>query len=225
AACFVEPIAGSTGFLIPPKGYLERLREVCDAHGILLVFDEVICGFGRTGKAFGAQSFGVTPDMMTMAKALTNGAQPMGAVAVRDGIYDTVVDAAPEGAVELFHGYTYSGHPAACAAGLATLDIYEKENLFERGAALSPYFLDAMYGLEDLPLITDIRGYGLLAGFDLEPSDAPGARGADVMKRLYEAGIYIKFTGDSGLVAPPLIAGEKDVDTIAETLREVIGKG
>ncbi|MDP7651266.1 MAG: aspartate aminotransferase family protein [Rhodospirillales bacterium] len=225
AACFVEPIAGSTGFLIPPKGYLERLREICDAHGILLVFDEVICGFGRTGKAFGAQSFGVTPDVMTLAKALTNGAQPMGAVAVRDGIYDTVVDAAPEGAVELFHGYTYSGHPAACAASLATLDIYEKENLFERGAALSPYFLDAMYGLEDLPLITDVRGYGMLAGFDLAPSDAPGARGADVMKRLYEAGIYIKFTGDSGLVAPPLIAGEKDVDTISETLREVIGEG
>ena len=138
AACFVEPIAGSTGFLIPPKGYLERLREICDATGILLVFDEVICGFGRTGKAFGAQSFGVTPDMMTMAKALTNGAQPMGTVAVRDGIYDTVVEAAPEGAVELFHGYTYSGHPAACAAALASLDIYEKEKLFERGAALSP---------------------------------------------------------------------------------------
>jgi beta-alanine--pyruvate transaminase len=225
AACFVEPIAGSTGFLIPPKGYLERLREICDAHGILLVFDEVITGFGRTGKAFGSQSFGVTPDIMTMAKALTNGAQPMGAVAVRDGIYDSVVDAAPEGAVELFHGYTYSGHPAACAASLATLDIYEKENLFGRGAALSPYFLDAMYGLEDLPSITDVRGYGMLAGFDLKPGTAPGARGADVMKRLYEAGVYIKFTGDSGLVAPPLIAGKKDVDTISETLRTVIGKG
>ena len=224
AACFVEPIAGSTGFLIPPKGYLDRLRKICDAHGILLVFDEVITGFGRTGKAFGAQSLGVTPDIMTMAKALTNGAQPMGAVAVRDGIYDTVVDAAPEGAVELFHGYTYSGHPAACAAGLATLDIYEKEKLFVRGAGRSPYFLDAMYGLEDIPSITDVRGYGLLAGFDLEPGPAPGARGADVMKRLYEAGVYIKFTGDSGLVAPPLIAGEKDVDTISETLRAGIGK-
>ena len=225
AACFVEPISGSTGFLVPPKGYLERLREICDAHGILLVFDEVITGFGRTGKAFGAQSFDVVPDIMTLAKALTNGAQPMGAVVVRDGIYDTVVDAAPEGAVELFHGYTYSGHPAACAAGLATLGIYEKEKLFERGAALSPYFLDAMFALEDLPSITDIRGYGMLAGFDLAPAEAPGARGTDVMKRLYEAGVYIKFTGDSGLVAPPLIAGEKDVDVISETLREVIGGG
>src|SRR6478672_4025814 len=143
AACFVEPIAGSTGVLVPPQGYLKRLREICDAHGILLVFDEVICGFGRTGKTFAAQSFGVTPDLMTLAKGITNGAQPMGAVAVSERIHDTIMGAAAEGAIEFFHGYTYSAHPGPCAAGLATLDIYRKENLFERGAELSPYFLDA----------------------------------------------------------------------------------
>jgi beta-alanine--pyruvate transaminase len=173
AACFVEPIAGSTGILVPPKGYLERLREICDAHGILLVFDEVICGFGRTGKAFGAQSFGVTPDMMTMAKALTNGAQPMGAVAVSKNIYDTICGPAPAAAIELFHGYTYSAHPAACAAGLAVLDIYEKEGLFERAADMSEYFLEAAFALSDLPVMTDIRGYGLIAGFDVAPAATP----------------------------------------------------
>ena len=142
AACFVEPIAGSTGALVPPKGYLQRLREICDKYGVLLVFDEVICGFGRTGAPFGAQSFDVKPDIMTMAKALTNGAQPMGAVAVDEAVYDTIVNAAADGAVEFFHGYTYSGHPAACAAGIATLEIYEKENVFARAAELSPYFLE-----------------------------------------------------------------------------------
>jgi beta-alanine--pyruvate transaminase len=147
AACVVEPIAGSTGVLVPPKGYLERLRQICDKHGILLVFDEVICGFGRTGKAFAAQSFGVVPDMITMAKALTNGAQPMGAVAVSERIYSTIVDNATPGGVELFHGYTYSAHPAACAAGIAALDIYEREGLFERAAELSPYFLERVFAL------------------------------------------------------------------------------
>ena len=145
AAVFVEPVAGSTGVLVPPKGYLERLRAICDRHGILLVFDEVITGFGRLGAPFAAQAFGVTPDIMTMAKALTNGAIPMGAVAARDEIYETIAGAAPESAIEFFHGYTYSGHPAACAAGLATLDIYEGEGLFERAAELSPYFLDAIW--------------------------------------------------------------------------------
>ena len=223
AACMVEPIAGSTGVLVPPKGYLERLREICDHHGILLIFDEVICGFGRTGKAFAAQSFGVTPDMMTMAKAITNAAQPMGAVAVREGIYDTVVDAAPEGAIELFHGYTYSGHPAACAAALATLDIYEKEGLFERAAELSPYFLDTVFALQDLDAITDIRGYGMLAGFDVAPGPIPGMRGQDFMKRLFAAGVYIKFTGDCGLIAPPLISEKSDIDEICAVVREVVG--
>ena len=222
AACFVEPIAGSTGILVPPKGYLERLREICDAHGILLVFDEVICGFGRTGKAFAAQSFGVTPDMMTMAKALTNGAQPMGAVAVSKDIYDTICGPAPAEAIELFHGYTYSAHPAACAAGLAVLDIYEKEGLFERAADMSEYFLEAVFALSDLPVITDIRGYGLIAGFDVAPAGTPGVRGYEVQKRLFEAGIHIKMTGDAGILAPPLIAEKAHIDEMCGILREVL---
>jgi beta-alanine--pyruvate transaminase len=223
AACFIEPIAGSTGVLVPPVGYLERLREICDAHGILLVFDEVICGFGRLGRAFAAQSFGVTPDMMTLAKALTNGAQPMGAAVVHENVYDTVVSAAPEGSVELFHGYTYSGHPAACAAGLAALDIYEKEGLFERAAEMSPYFLEQLFALKDLPAITDIRGYGMLAAFDLAPEGAPGHRGYEVQKRLFEAGLHIKFTADSGVVAPPLIASREHIDVLCGVLRAQLG--
>ena len=225
AACFIEPIAGSTGVLVPPKGYLQRLRDICDRHGILLVFDEVICGFGRTGAPFAAQSFGVTPDMITMAKALTNGAQPMGAVAASAGIYDAITAAAPDQAVELFHGYTYSAHPAACAAGLATLDIYEREGLFERAAALSSYFLDAVFSLSDLPVVADIRGYGLLAGFDLAPMEGkPGRRGYDATKRLFAAGMHIKFTGDAGIVAPPFIAEKKHVDEMVGTLRRVLGQ-
>src|SRR5215467_13287134 len=176
AACFVEPIAGSTGCLVPPKGYLKRLREICDAHGILLVFDEVICGFGRTGSAFAAQSFGVTPDLMTMAKGLTNGAQPMGAVAISERIHDTIMAAAPEGAIELFHGYTYSGHPGPCAAGIATLDIYKNEGLFERGRELSPHFLDGIFSLADGRIVTDIRGYGMFAAVDVASDGVPGRR-------------------------------------------------
>ena len=225
AACYVEPIAGSTGVLVPPKGYLERIREICDAHGIVLVFDEVICGFGRLGVPFGAQAFGVTPDIMTMAKALTNGSQPMGAVAVKDGIYDTVMDAAPDGAVEFFHGYTYSGHPAASAAGLATLDIYEKERLFDRAADMADYFRNSVLGLRELDAVTDIRGYGLIAGFDLAAKGAPGARGFAAQKRLFEAGLHIKFTGDAGIIAPPLVSEKTHIDEmcgiIKETLREI----
>jgi beta-alanine--pyruvate transaminase len=222
AACFVEPIAGSTGVLVPPKGYLERLRQICDAHGILLVFDEVICGFGRTGKAFGAQSFNVTPDIMTMAKAITNGAQPMGAVAARREIYDTIVAAAPENAVEFFHGYTWSAHPAACAAALAALDIYQRENLFERAAQMSAYFLDALYSLSDLPVITDIRGYGMLAGIDLAPAQTPGARGHEVQKRLFEAGLHVKTTGDAAIIAPAFVAEGGQIDEMVGILRKVL---
>ncbi len=222
AACFVEPIAGSTGVLVPPKGYLERLRQICDKNGILLVFDEVICGFGRTGKAFAAQSFGVVPDMITMAKALTNGAQPMGAVAVSERIYSTVVDNAPPAAVELFHGYTYSAHPAACAAGIAALDIYEKEGLFDRAAEMSPYFLDRLFSLKDMEQITDIRGYGMLGGFDLAPGERPGMRGTEAQKKLFHAGMHIKFTGDSGIIAPALVAEKKHIDEMVRILREVI---
>jgi beta-alanine--pyruvate transaminase len=224
AACFVEPIAGSTGVLVPPKGYLDRLRKICDAHGILLVFDEVICGFGRTGKAFGAQSFGVTPDMITMAKALTNGAQPMGAVAVSDKIYGTIVDSAPDHAVELFHGYTYSAHPAACAAGIAALNIYEKEGLFQRAAEMSPYFLDAIYSLKGIPAVTDIRGYGMLAGIDLAMDGRPGARGYDATKRLFAAGLHVKFTGDAGIVAPPFVAEKSHIDQMIDILRKVFSQ-
>ncbi len=223
AACFVEPIAGSTGVLVPPKGYLQRLREICDRHGILLVFDEVICGFGRTGKAFAADSFGVTPDIMTMAKALTNGAQPMGAVAVSDTVYETIVNGAPQGAVEFFHDYTYSAHPAACAAGIATLDIYQREGLFERAAEMAPYFLESVFALSDIELITDIRGYGMIAGFDLAPDGAPGKRGGEFQKRLFAAGMHVKMTGDSGIVAPPLVAEKEHIDEACRILRQVLG--
>jgi beta-alanine--pyruvate transaminase len=223
AACFVEPIAGSTGCLVPPKGYLKRLREICDAHGILLVFDEVITGFGRTGQAFAAQSFGVTPDVMTMAKGLTNAAQPMGGVAISERIHDTIMGAAQEGAIEFFHGYTYSGHPAACAAGLATLDIYKREGLFERGRALSPYFLDGLFSLRDAPHVTDIRGYGLFGAIDLAADGAPGRRGHAFQKKLFDNGLHLKATGDCALVAPPLIAEKQHVDTIVEILRKTLG--
>ncbi|HTI48262.1 MAG TPA: aminotransferase class III-fold pyridoxal phosphate-dependent enzyme, partial [Casimicrobiaceae bacterium] len=203
-------------------GYLARLREICDAHGILLVFDEVITGFGRTGQPFAAQSFGVTPDIMTMAKGITNAAQPMGALAISERVHDAIMGAAQEGAIEFFHGYTYSGHPAACAAGLATLDIYRNEGLFERGRALSPYFLDAIFGLKGLPAITDIRGYGMFATIDLAPDGAPGRRGHVFQKKLFENGLHLKATGDSALIAPPLIAEKEHVDMIADILRKTL---
>ena len=224
AACFVEPIAGSTGVLVPPKGYLERLRQICDKHGILLVFDEVICGFGRTGKAFAAQSFGVQPDLITMAKALTNGALPMGAVAASEKVYHTITSAALDGAVEFFHGYTYSAHPAACAAGIAALDIFEREGLFERAAAMSDYFLDRMFDLKGIKAVTDIRGYGMLAGIDLAPAERPGLRGYDATKRLFKRGLHIKFTGDSGICAPALVAEKRDIDEICAIFREVFSE-
>jgi beta-alanine--pyruvate transaminase len=222
AACFVEPIAGSTGCLVPPRGYLARLREICDRHGILLVFDEVITGFGRTGQAFAAQSFGVTPDMITMAKALTNGAQPMGAVAVSERIHDAIVGAAPDGAIELFHGYTYSGHPAACAAGIATLDIYRREGLFERARERSPRFLEAMFALADVPVVADIRGYGMMAAIELHPDAAPGRRGHEFQKRLFDNGLHLKTTGDAAIVAPPLVATDGQIEEIAAILRRTL---
>ena len=224
AACFVEPIAGSTGVLVPPKGYLERLRQICDKHGILLVFDEVICGFGRTGKAFAAQSFSVQPDLITMAKALTNGALPMGAVAASEKVYHTITSGALDGAVEFFHGYTYSAHPAACAAGIAALDIFEREGLFERAAEMSDYFLDRMFDLKDIKAVTDIRGYGMLAGIDLAPAERPGMRGYDATKRLFKRGLHIKFTGDSGICAPALVAEKRDIDEICAIFREVFSE-
>ncbi len=224
AAVFVEPIAGSTGVLVPPHGYLERLREICDRYGILLVFDEVITGFGRTGAAFAATSFNVTPDIMTMAKALTNGAQPMGAVAVRTSIYRTIVDAAPDGAPEFFHGYTYSAHPAACAAGLATLEIYQREQLFARARELSGYFLDKMFALQDLSAVHDVRGYGLLAGIELKAGKAPGARGGELQAKLFDRGLHVKTTGDNAIMAPAFIATHADIDLMSAMLRDAIAE-
>jgi len=218
AACFVEPIAGSTGCLVPPEGYLERLREICDEHGILLVFDEVITGFGRLGKPFAAHAFGVTPDIMTMAKAITNGAQPMGAVAVRDEIYETVVEKG-NGGIEFFHGYTYSAHPAACAAGIATLKIYENEGLFENAAALSDYFLEQVWTLKAIEVVKDIRGYGLMAAIDVElPGRGPGASGMEMQKKLFWDGLHVKFTGDAGILAPPLVAQRAHIDELIEKM-------
>lgn len=224
AACFVEPIAGSTGVLVPPAGYLRRLREICDRHGILLVFDEVITGFGRTGNSFAAQSFGVTPDIVTMAKALTNGAQPMGAVAASREIHDTIMDAGPEGAIEFMHGYTFSAHPASCAAALATLDIFAEERLFERAAQMSAYFLERVTSLQDLSSVTDIRGYGMIAGIDVAAAARPGQRGYAVQKRLFDAGLHVKATGDSLILAPPFTIDAAEIDSMCATLREVLAE-
>ena len=224
AAVFVEPIAGSTGVLVPPRGYLERLREISTRYGILLVFDEVICGFGRTGEPFAATSFGVTPDIITMAKALTNGAQPMGAVAVRDSIYRTIVDAAPDGAPEFFHGYTYSAHPAACAAALATLEIYRNEQLFAKGRELSGYFLDAMFALQDLPAVNDVRGFGMLAGIEIKPGKAAGVRGNELQAKLFDRGLHVKTTGDVAIMAPAFIASRADIDLMGSMLRDAIAE-
>ena len=224
AACIVEPVAGSVGCYPPPEGYLERLREICDANGILLVFDEVICGFGRMGDNFGSQRFGVQPDMMTMAKALTNGAIPMGAVAVSEQIYKSITDAAPDKAIEFFHGYTYSAHPAACAAGIAALEIYEKEGLFERAKGLEGQFLDRLFDLRKHSVVTDIRGIGLLAGVDLAPDGNPGVRGYQVLQDLYESGVLTKVTGDCILIAPPFVSTEEEIDRMFDVIGEVLAK-
>jgi beta-alanine--pyruvate transaminase len=220
AAVFVEPVAGSTGTLVPPKGYLERLRQICDEHGILLVMDEVITGFGRLGAPFAQQLFGVEADICTMAKALTNGCIPMGAVACKDEIYETVTNASPESAIEFFHGYTYSAHPAACAAGLAAQKIYEDEDLFQRAKDLAPYFKDAMMSLRDHALIKDIRTIGMMSGVEVHAEDGkPGMRGQEMQKALFWNGCHVKFTGDTAIVAPPFIAERTHVDEITDKLR------
>jgi beta-alanine--pyruvate transaminase len=222
AAVIVEPMAGSTGVLIPPKGYLERLRTICDRHGILLIFDEVITGFGRLGAPFAADYFGVLPDLMTVAKGLTNAAVPMGAVFVRRGIYDTVVNQAPAG-IELFHGYTYSGHPLAAAAGLATLDLYRTEGLFERAASIAPYWEDALHSLRGTPHVIDIRNLGLVGGIELEPrAGTPGARGFEVFVECFNRGALIRVTGDIIALSPPLIIDKREIDTLVDTVGSVI---
>ena len=222
AAVFVEPTAGSFGCLPPPKGYLQRLRKICDEQGILLVFDEVITGWGRMGANFGAQAFGVTPDLLTMAKAITNGAQPMGAVAARQGIYDAITDAGPTQGIEFFHGYTYSAHPASCAAGLAMMDIFANERLIERAGAMSPRFADAMHSLADCPGVIDIRSFGMMAGIEVAPVGTPGARGHELQKRLYDRGLNLKSTGETLIVAPPLVAEDKHLEEIVGKLRDAL---
>jgi beta-alanine--pyruvate transaminase len=224
AACIVEPIAGSTGVLVPPKGYLDRLRQICTKHGILLIFDEVICGFGRTGHAFGADAFGVIPDLMTMAKAMTNGVIPMGGVAVTENVYQTIVGAGPEQGIEFFHGYTYSAHPVACAAGLATLDIFERDGLFQRAATLSPYFLDQLWTFRDHPLVVDIRGYGMLGAIDIKPADKPGARGYAMLQELFKAGLLIRMTVDTLILSPAFVCEHSHIDEMMGKIRKVLDR-
>lgn len=224
AAVIVEPVAGSTGVLIPPKGYLERLREICTRHGILLIFDEVITGFGRLGAPFAVDKFGVVPDMVTLAKGITNAAVPLGAVCIRGPIYDAVINGAQAG-IEFFHGYTYSGHPLAAAAGLATLDVYRSEQLFERAASLESYWADAVHALRGLPHIIDLRNIGLVAGIELEPrAGAPGTRGFDTFLKCFEAGVMVRSTGDTIALSPPLIVEKPQIDQMFETVAAALAQ-
>jgi beta-alanine--pyruvate transaminase len=217
----VEPIAGSAGVLIPPRGYLQRLREICDRHGILLIFDEVITGFGRTGAPFAAQEFGVTPDLITLAKGLTNGCVPMGAVLVSKAVYEAFMQG-PEG-IELFHGYTYSAHPVACAAGLATLGLYQSEGLLTRAKSLAKHWEDAAHALRGLPHVIDVRNYGLILGLELEsiPGKA-GARAFDVFIKCFERGVLVRQTADIIALSPPLIIEQSQIDQIFGTLSAVL---
>ena len=224
AAVIVEPVAGAGGVILPPQGYLERLREICTENGILLIFDEVITGFGRLGATCAAERFGVIPDIMTTAKGITNATIPMGAVFVSETVYQAFM-AAEDPGVELSHGYTYSGHPAACAASLAVLDIYEKEGVFTNAATMAPYFQDAIFGMKDISGISDIRGYGMLAGIDLSPEGGAGARGMKIHKKLFSSGVYIKFTGDTALVAPPLVSTKENIDEIISGIKRVLEDG
>jgi len=223
AAVIVEPMAGSTGVLPPPKGYLERLRAICDRHGILLIFDEVITGFGRLGHAFAAERYGVTPDLVTFAKGITSGSVPMGGVIARQHVYDAFMRG-PEQSIELFHGYTYSAHPLACAAGLATLDLYRDERLFERAAKLEPLFADAAMGLKGLPGVLDIRTVGLTAGIDLvSRPDAFGARAYEAMNRAFhDEGVMVRITGETLALTPPLIVSEAQIGEIFDKVGRVI---
>jgi len=223
AAVIVEPMAGSTGVLPAPKGYLERLRAICDRHGLLLIFDEVITGFGRLGYAFAAERYGVIPDMICFAKGITSGSVPMGGVVVRKPIYDAFMRG-PEHAIELFHGYTYSAHPLACAAGLAALDLYREEGLFERARTLEPAWYDAALGLKGLPGVLDVRCVGLTAGIDLAARpNAVGRRAYDCMVHAFEdENLVIRITGDTIALTPPLIVSEPEIDEIFTKVASVI---
>jgi beta-alanine--pyruvate transaminase len=222
AAVIVEPVAGSTGVLIPPKGYLERLRSICTRHGILLIFDEVITGFGRLGAPFGTSFFGVQPDMITMAKGLTNGAVPMGAVAASDQIYNAFMQG-PEGAIELFHGYTYSAHPVACAAGIATQEIYRKEGLLTRANDMAGYWADGVHSLQGLPHVIDLRNLGLIGAVELDPIPGkPGLRGYNTFVRAFEQGLLLRVTGDIIAMSPPLIIEKQHIDQVFGILGGVL---
>ena len=223
AAVIVEPVAGSTGVLIPPKGYLQRLREICSKHGILLIFDEVITGFGRLGRATAAEFFDVKPDLLTMAKAINNAAAPMGAVAADRRIYDTIVDSGAPGAIELFHGYTYSAHPIAAAAAVAAQDLYKREELFARAAKIAPLFENAAHALRDAPYVKDVRNLGLIAGIELESRDgAFGARAYEVFVKCFELGVLIRYTGDTLAFSPPLIISEDQITQVFDTVRKAL---
>ncbi|HEY0857574.1 MAG TPA: aspartate aminotransferase family protein [Albitalea sp.] len=222
AAVIVEPVAGSTGVLIPPKGYLQRLREICDKHGILLIFDEVITGFGRLGSPFAATHFGVTPDLMTVAKGLTNGSVPMGAVIAKQFIHDVFMSG-PEHLIEFFHGYTYSAHPLACAAGLGTLETYADEDLLTRGAKMASTFEQAMHSMRDLPNVIDVRNIGLVGGIELAPiAGEPGKRAFSVFLDCWEKGVLVRTTGDTVALSPPLIIENQHIDQIVGTLADAI---
>jgi len=222
AAVIVEPVAGSAGVYVPPKGYLERLRAICDKHGILLIFDEVITGFGRLGAPFAVDYFGVVPDIVTTAKGLTNGVIPMGAVFVKQEIHDAFMTG-PENLIELFHGYTYSGNPVACAAGIATLETYEEEGLLTRGAELAPYWEDALHSLKGLPLVIDVRNIGLVGAIELEPvAGSPTKRAYSTFVQGFEKGILMRTTGDTIALSPPLIIQKSEIDLLVDTLRGIL---
>ncbi len=222
AAVIVEPVQGSAGVILPPKGYLQRLRQICDKHGILLIFDEVITGFGRLGTPFGAHYFDVVPDIITSAKGLTNGAVPMGAVFVRQHIYDAFMHG-PESTIELFHGYTYSAHPVACAAGLAALNIYEREKLLTRAASLHEEWERAVHSLRDTPHVIDIRNIGLVAAIELQSrKDAVGGRAHEALTKCFEQGLLIRVTGDTIALSPPLIIEREQIAELTQTLAEVL---
>ena len=224
AALIVEPVQGSTGVILPPKGYLQKLRAICDKHGILLIFDEVITGFGRLGAPFAADYFGVVPDMIVCAKGLTNASVPMGAVIVRQDIHDAFMAAAPENAIEFSHGYTYSAHPLAAAAAVATIDVLKSEQLFDRAAAMAPYFEDAAHSLKGLPFVKDVRNLGLVCGIELEPiAGKPTARAFDVfLKCFWDKGVLIRTTGDIIALSPPLIIDKPQVDQLFGAIGEVL---
>ncbi len=224
AAVIVEPMSGSAGVILPPVGYLQRLREITAKHGILLIFDEVITGFGRVGEAFAAQRWGVTPDILTCAKGLTNGAIPMGAVLVADHLFDAFMKG-PENVIEFFHGYTYSGHPVACAAALATQQIYQQENLFQKAIDLEPYWQEALFGLRDLPNVIDIRTVGLVAGIQFAAhADGVGKRGYEVFRECFEKGLLVRASGDTIALSPALIVEKAEIDQMMELLADGIRK-